>query len=463
MRRGMIRLAACLLPFATFLAGALRAQDDAGPPRPNVVLILIDDLGWTDLGCQGSTFYETPRIDELCAQGMRFTAAYSNGPNCAPSRASLLTGRYPPRHGITQVGKRPRGRAEHRKLIEHPSRTALRPEEVLISEVLQRAGYRTGAFGKWHVGRGASRAAEQGFDVDATFGNVGHRAPWRRPAGPLGRGAPGEYLTDRLTDLAVEFVEANRERPFFLYLAHHAVHTPIQGRPEKVARYARKASSPGSHGHAEYAAMIESVDESVGRILDALERNGLAERTLVVFTSDNGGHERYTTNRPLRGGKGMLYEGGIRVPLIVRWPGRVPRGSVCDVPVLLMDLFPTFAAAAGVRLDPELEVDGEDLTPLWTGAGEWRRDAVFWHFPHYLEGYVPAHGRWRTTPAGAVRMGRYKLIEFFETGRVELYDLESDLGERHDLAAEMPERARELRERLARWREHVGARLPKRP
>lgn len=450
-------LAGIALALSAFPAAAVSGPP-AEPPPP-IVLLLVDDLGWTDLGCTGSRYFETPAIDRLAAAGAKFTSAYSAGPNCAPSRASLLTGRYPPRHGVTQVGARPRGRAQDRRLVEHPSRTALAPEEVTIAEALAPAGYVSAVVGKWQLGDGESAPFAQGFAVDRTGPNPGYHGPWKKPIAGIGRGAEGEYLTERLAEESAAFVRAHAGEPFFLFHAFHAVHTPIQPRRELRERFAARPA-PGLQRHAGYAAMVASVDAAVGRILGALEEAGLADEALVILTSDNGGHERYTSNLPLRGGKGMLYEGGIRVPLIVRWPGRVPPGAVVDAPVSQIDLFPTLLEAAGLAPPADLALDGASLLPLLTGGGPPPHEALFWHFPHYLEGYVPAHGLWRTTPAGAIRMGRYKLIEFFEDGRTELFDLAADIGETRDLATERPGLAHELRERLSAWRVAVGARLP---
>lgn len=454
--------------------GGLLSTDAAAadpPPKPNIVLILADDLGWTDLGCCGSRFYETPHIDRLADQGMRFTNAYSNGPNCAPTRACLISGRYGPRHGIFTVGDPVRGRLASRKLVPVDNNTTLALKQVTIAEALARGGYTSAAIGKWHLGGPGNLPTDQGFDL-----NVGGTASGS-PAGGyflpnkmrLPKATPGEYLTDHLTDRALEFIQANRSRPFFLYQSFHSVHTPIQSKKAYKAEYdAKKVPAGSTHSNPAYAGMIRSLDENVGRILAKLDELGIADRSVVLFASDNGGVGGYraagvnageiTSNAPLRGGKGMLYEGGIRVPMIVRWPGVVRAGSTCDVPVISLDFYPTFLTIAGVAGNPRHSLDGCDLAPLLRDSGGFAREAIYWHFPAYLQGRV---GACRTTPAGAIRRGDFKLLEFFEDGRLELYNLAQDIGERQNLAAEMPEKAKQLHEKLLHWRNSVNAPMPK--
>jgi arylsulfatase A-like enzyme len=477
IRIGRALSATVLSLISTFAAIGVSFADEPAneneAERPNIVFIFADDLGWTDLGCYGSEYYETPHIDRLCRQGMKFTSAYTNGPNCAPTRACLLSGQYGPRHGVYTVGTGERGREQYRKLIPPPNRTDLPLETVTLAETLQAAGYVTAHMGKWHLGSGANGPTGQGFDVNIAGNQAGaprsYFSPYRNP--DLSNGPAGEYLTDRLTAEAIKFIEANRERPFFLYLSHYAVHTPLQAKPELIEKYKRKGRK-GGHNNPTYAAMIESLDESVGRILDALEELKLAERTLVIFYSDNGGLGGYraagvpggqnvTDNAPLRGGKGMLYEGGIRVPLIVRLPGLVAPGSTCDEPIVTLDFYPTLAELAGAPHDPNYVLDGVSFVSLLKSAGQASlgREAVYWHFPGYLQANAN-RGTWRTTPAGAIRSGDYKLIEFFEDRRVELYDLKDDLQESQNLAAELPERTAQLRERLHHWRTELNAPMP---
>ena len=448
---------------------ALPPASRAAPPRkPNILFILIDDMGWRDVGFMGSTYYETPHIDKLARQGIVFTSAYANGPNCAPTRACLMSGQYGPRHGVYTVGSAARGSAKHRKLIPITNTTTLRKDIVTLAEALKPAGYISASMGKWHLG-GPPEAGPigQGFDVNVA-GNAtgsprgGYFSPYRNPQLP--DGAKDEYLTDRLTEEAVKFIEANKDRQWFLYLPHYAVHTPIQAKKELIAKYQKKPASNGQ-GNPKYAAMIESVDQGVGRLMSTLDRLGLTENTVVIFFSDNGGVGGYkewgiqgseiTSNAPLHGGKGMLYEGGIREPCAVRWPAKITPGK-CDVPVIGLDFYPTLVEIAGAKR-PDQPLDGESIVPLLTRSGTLKRDALYWHFPCYLQG---GGGTWRTTPAGAIRVGDYKLLEFFEDGRLELYNLAKDIGEKTDLAKKMPEKARELHQRLVAWREALKAPVP---
>ena len=441
---------------ASFLASGCSRGAGAGANagrrsrKPNFVFILIDDLGWKDLGFMGSRYYETPRIDKLAAEGVVFTSAYSNAPNCAPTRACLMSGQYGPRHGVYTVGTPQRGPSQRRKLIPTPNTTELATKHVTLAEALKSAGYTCACLGKWHLGSKAPfRPQDRGFDVTYERHGRGHFT------------ADGQYLTDRLTDEAVEFIKANRDKPFFVYLSHHAVHTPIQAKPELVAKYEKKPPV-GGHNHPAYAAMIESVDQSVGRVLDKLDELNLSDDTVVFFFSDNGGHANFTSIEPLRGSKGTLYEGGIRVPAIIRAPDARASGRRCDVPIIGLDFYPTMLALAGVPQPGGHILDGESIVPLLSGTGTLARDAIFWHFPAYLEPYNDGQWPWRTTPAGAMRQGDWKLIEFFEGRRVELYNLRDDIGETKDLAARLPEKAKEMRARLSDWRDKVKAPVPTR-
>ena len=429
------------------------AAAPAGYPRktagrkPNFVFILIDDLGWRDLGFMGSTYYETPHIDELATEGVVFTSAYTNAPNCAPTRACLMSGQYGPRHGIYTVGTSERGPANMRKLIPVKNTRSLPTSSITIAEALKAGGYTSACIGKWHLGRAKPyRPQDRGFDFvfDRTGG--GHFT------------RDSQYLTDVLTDKALEFIESNKNRPFFLYLAHHAVHTPIQAKPELIRKYEKKKGD-AIHNNPTYAAMIESVDESVGRILNKLKCLGLAEETVVFFFSDNGGYGNVTAMTPLRGSKGMLYEGGIRVPLIVRWPGRAKPGR-CEVPVIGIDFFPTMLEMASLPRPRGHILDGESIVPLLKGRDKLKRTAIYWHFPAYLEPYNEKQRPWRTTPAGAVRKGDWKLIEFFEDGKLELYNLKEDIGESNDLACALPKKTRELHNMLLAWRKRLNAPVP---
>ena len=427
--------------------------------KPNFVFILIDDYGWKDTGFNGSTFYETPHIDRLARSGMIFTDGYSASPVCSPTRAALMTGRYPARLHLTAHLQGASNRYHFTKVLPPNARLELPLEEITIAEALRQQGYRTACIGKWHLGAKGFLPAEQGFDVVAGGDEAGSTNSFFFPAWqkkvPL-EGRAGDYLTDRLTDLAVEFIAQSKDRPFFLYLPHFAVHTPIEGKPEKVRKYAERAR-PGENPqhYDEYAAMIESVDESVGRVMAELEKHQLTENTVVIFTADNGGvssrewkNRPVTSNLPLRAGKGHVYEGGIRVPTVVSWRSRIRAGSVCSDPVLTVDYAPTIAELAGAKLPP---VDGRSIAKLLSGGSLPARD-IFWHYPHYS----PQLGR----PAAAIRNGDYKLILFFEDQRVELYNLRHDLGEQQDLAAREPARAAAMRQRLESWLRTTKAQIP---
>lgn len=402
--------------------------------RPNVVFILADDLGINDLRCYGRQDHETPHLDRLAAEGMRFTASYCSQPICSPTRAALMTGKTPARlHLTTYLPGRPD--AVSQKLLHPDIRQHLPLEEKTIAERLKEAGYATACIGKWHLGGAKFGPEAQGFDVvHAGQANT-------KPSAT--EGGKGEY---DLTRQAEKFLEEHKDRPFFLYLAHNNPHIPLGAKPELVEKY-KGAFNPM------YAAMIHTLDDSVGRVLAKVAALGLAERTLVVFTSDNGGlhvlespDSPATHNTPFRAGKGFVYEGGLRVPLIVRWPGRAPAGRVKDTPVISDDWVPTLLEACGLKTQDSF--DGVSLLPLLEGKTLPARP-LCWHFPHYTN-----QG---SRPAGAVREGSWKLVEHYEDGRVELYDLARDPGEEHDLAREQPERAAALQAKLTGWRKAVGA------
>jgi arylsulfatase A-like enzyme len=446
------------------LVAALPASVAVAAAPPNIVLFYIDDLGWRDVGFMGSGYYQTPHVDRLAAEGMVFSAAYSCGPNCAPSRASLMSGQYTPRHGIYTVGTPARGQAKLRKLIPTPNKTVLGERFVTIAEALQEGGYVTATMGKWHLGPDPTT---QGFDINIAgreWGSPsggGYHSPYRYPN--CEQSQPGEYLTDRLGAEAVKFIEQQSDgKPFFLYLTHYAVHTPIQAKADLTAKYEQKTPT-AEHDNPKYAAMIDSMDQSIGAVLQALERKGLTQNTVVLFTSDNGGHGAVTKMTPLRGSKGMLYEGGIRVPMCVRWPGVVEPGTKCDVPAIGVDLYPTLLEIAGIDAPAGTTLDGESLLPLLKQTGSLQREAIYWHFPAYLQGYTERHGAFRTTPAGAIRQGDFKLIEFFEDGTLELYNLADDIGETENLTAAMPEKTAQLHERMKAWRSEVAAPVPTEP
>jgi arylsulfatase A-like enzyme len=431
--------------------GLAPSSPQAAPERPNIVFILADDLGWRDLDT-----HETPNLAKLAKDGLRLTS-WGVCQNCAPTRAALMSGQYPPRTGIYTVGTLSRGKAEQRRLTPPENVTELPLDRVTIAQALKNAGYATAMFGKWHLGEtGEHHPGRRGFD-EAVVSMHRHFDFATRPKVEVGKDV---YLADWLTDKAIDFIERSRDKPFFLYLPHFGVHTPLEAKKDLVARFAN-AKNPV------YAAMIASVDESVGRIVAALEARGLSKKTLVIFSSDNGGVGGYgelarniTDNAPLRGGKGQLYEGGVRAPFLAAWPGVIPAGTTSDVPAAHVDLYPTLIELAGAQA-PAQALDGLSLAKLLREPStSLARDAIYWHLPGYLEG-LP--GRWRTTPAGAIRSGDWKLIEYFEDGRLELYNLKDDLGESKNLAAEQPERAKALREKLATWRSSIGALMPNRP
>ncbi|MFM7033878.1 MAG: sulfatase [Planctomycetia bacterium] len=449
----------------------LAARADARPP--NVVVILADDLGWSDLACYGSRFHDTPHIDRLAASGMRFTDAYSAGSNCQPTRAALLSGQYGPRTGVYTVGSTQRWDTSRRPLVPVENRRHLPAWTATVADVLRGAGYATGMFGKWHLDETRDPPSGRGFDEAIIAGGLARQGHLHFDTLPPVEVPRDAYLADFLTDRAVDFIARHRERPFFLYLPHFAVHAPFEAKPELISRFTGRPPV-GDQKSPVYAAMVASLDESVGRIVAALAEAGVADDTLVMFTSDNGGvggyareglpSEEITDNRPLRGGKGMLYEGGIRVPFIAAWPGTIRPGTTCAEPVISVDILPTLAAAVGVA-PPRQPLDGVDLTPLLAGAGGRALDrALYWHFPGYL-GAGPDHAdldAWRSKPAGVIRAGRHKLIEHFEDGRLELYDLAADVGETRNLAAVEPDLAATLAARLAAWRERIRAPMPTR-
>lgn len=442
------------LVLTALVLAPLAALQAAPSPGLNVIVILADDLGWTDLACYGSDFHETPHLDRLAREGMRFTQAYSACTVCSPTRAALMTGKYPARLHLTDWS--PGQMPDNPKLFAPAWTKELPLAEKTLAEVFKEAGHATATIGKWHLGGEAFSAEKQGFEINVAGTDKAAPPSFHAPYGipNLAEGQPGEYLTDRLGEEAVKRVTAWRERPFFLYLPHFAVHTPIQGRADLVAKYQKKRRPGLTHKNANYAAMVESLDAAVGRVLDTLEQLRIADRTIVVFTSDNGGRitKGTTSNAPLRFGKASAYEGGVRVPLLVRWPGVVKPGSVSDVPVITMDLFATLPEACGIKSAAH---DGVSLVPLLRGTGGGERSELFWHYPHHQHYQLGG-----TMPYSAVRAGDFKLIEFHDDDRVELYNVREDIGESRDLASSQPETVRRLRARLHAWREEVGAQMP---
>jgi arylsulfatase A-like enzyme len=443
-------------------------------PRLNFIVILADDMGWMDLGCQGSDLHETPHLDQLAREGLRFTDACSAAPVCSPTRAALLTGSHPARLHMTiwreaAVAPPPR----NRPLIPPRVVADLPHAATTLAEALQSAGYLTAHVGKWHLGELSHAPETHGFDVSLGGTHWGAPATYFFPyRGVFGQeqefrfiphlefGTQGEYLTDRLTDEAIGVINQAKDRPFFLYLAHHAPHTPTEAKPDLVRHFEQKITATHRHRNPAYAAMIASIDDSVGKIRACLRQRGIADRTVIVFTSDNGGHigeyrkQRVNDNSPLRSGKGSLYEGGIRVPQIVYWPGVTPAGALCREPVITTDLYWTIRELAGVADDtaPGAARDGVSLAGLLksprSGLG---RETLYFHYPHYYA---------TTSPVSAVRNGDWKLLEYHETGSRELYNLKDDPGETRNLAAESADRVETLARQLDKWRTSVGAQMP---
>ncbi|MGE0759249.1 MAG: sulfatase-like hydrolase/transferase, partial [Pirellulaceae bacterium] len=417
---------------------------------PNMVFILIDDMGWRDVGFAGNTFVETPHIDRLADEGIQFTQAYASAPNCAPTRACLMSGQYTPRHGVyTVIDPRHDPGQPHHRIISARSAESLTGESITIAEVLKNRGYATACFGMWNLGRGRNgptTATGQGFDVykkpqDFGFDQNAYFA------------TDGRYLTDVLFDEGMRFIEQHVNEPFFLYLPTHAVHAPFEPKPELVEKCREKASRLGlDGGDPVYAAMIEAVDQNVGRLLALLERQQLADNTVVVFTSDNGGTPQYVA--PLNGSKGALYEGGIRVPCAVWWKGIENPGRTCDEPVLSMDFFPTLTELSGAKLPAQQPVDGVSLIPILEQSGQINREAVFWHFPCYIG---------RGEPCSAVRAGDWKLIQKFEDQSVELFNLYDDPGESRNLAQSNPDKTHQLLSLLTNWQTSLSAPRPSEP
>lgn len=430
----------------------------------NVVLIVADDLGWADLACYGSKFHRTPNLDAMAANGVRFTDAYSACPVCSPSRAALMTGKWPARLHLTDWLP---GRADRpdQRLLRPDLQQQLPLEETTLAEVFRSAGYATGLIGKWHLGGEGFEPQGQGFDVNIAGDHTGtpfsYFAPFRgrdragreRHMPGLESAPVGEYLTDRLALEAETFLDAHRDRPFFLYLPHYGVHTPLKAKSEMIATYPQQHKL-GEQSNPIYAAMLESLDQAVGRVRRKLEELQLADRTLIIFTSDNGGlatregpNTPATINSPLREGKGYLYEGGIRVPLIIEWPGAGLSGMTTSAIAVSHDLFPTVLAACGIS--SQVETNGISLVPVIKGEASPSRDALYWHYPHYSN----QGGR----PGGAIREGPLKLIEFYENGRRELYDISADMRETKNLAEERPDDVKRLAANLDAWRQRIGA------
>ena len=430
--------------------------DSAGVP-PNIVLILVDDLGWSDLPPYGNSFHETPHIDRMAANGLRFTNAYAAAPVCSPTRASIQSGQYPARIGITDFIRghwRP-----YEQLTVPINRTQYLPLDVVtVGEALQQQGYVTGYFGKWHLGNPEIMPGDQGYDQWFVVRGGRHFDVAKRIIPPA-VAEPEEYLSDVITERGLKFLQDHRNAPFFLTLAHYAVHIPLQAEKLLIEKYQAKEKPDVGVNNPIYAAMIEHIDQGVGQVLDELQELGLSENTLVLLSSDNGGlFERFdkadgvivTSNSPLRDEKGSLYEGGIRVPFIAYWPGVVPPGSATDVPVVSVDLYPTLVELAHGVMPQNDSLDGISLVPLLSGDSHLPSRSLYFHYPHYHH----------SAPASAIRVGNFKLIEFLDGDRVELYNLSSDISENRNLAPDFPDKAASMQVQLQKWRNEVNAPMP---
>ncbi len=433
---------------------------------PNILFILVDDLGWKDVGYNGSCFYETPNIDKLARNGVVFTNAYAPAANCAPSRASIMSGQYTPRHGIYTVGTSERGKSQNRKLIPIKNKTQLADSIITLAETLQKAGYKTANIGKWHLGEDP---CYQGFDINIAGTSAGNPQTYFSPYKNknIKDGADGEYLTDRLTNEAIQFMEKhtnNSEQPFFLYLPYYAVHTPLQAKNDLVEKYQRK-NSCGGQDQATYAAMVHCMDENIGRLLNSIKQLNITEKTLIIFFSDNGGIPKFSSQYPLRAGKGSYYEGGIREPLIMSWENNFPSGKVIDTPVSGIDIYPSLEELANIDSKFSQKLDGESLIPLITQNTKLKRKELFWHFPIYLEAYDPKKDQaqdvlFRTRPGAAIRRENWKLIKYFENNTLELYNLSNDLSEQNNLVNKNTRKAKQLHGRLTKWLQKVDAPIP---
>ncbi len=435
----------------SWMAGArVVTADSHNPHRPNIVMILVDDLGYSDIGCYGSRYYQTPNIDRLADQGMRFTDAYAACPVCSPTRLSIVAGKYPARVGLTDwlAGDR---WPDNSPLRHSQWQKYMPPTEITVAEALRTNGYETAMIGKWHLN------ANKKFDVEMQKQTAADVQGFE-VLQPLGRNQSDKQVSS-MTDSAIEFLTKNRECPFLLYFAHFAVHTPLEAKPNLIKKYEKLADPSDPQSNPIYAGMVETVDTSVGRLVATLDELNLADNTMVVFFSDNGGlhvieapNTPATSNEPLRGGKGYIDEGGIRVPMIVRWPGVVPAASTCTTPVSSVDFYPTFLEITGTTKPSQQQLDGESLMPILKNKGTLQRDAIFWHYPHYSnQGGLPA---------GAMRQGDFKLVEHYHSGHTRLYNVVNDIGEQHDLVAQMPGETAAMKKKFYRWLESVGSRAP---
>ncbi len=445
-----------LIPAISYCTETIQNKAD----KPNIVIILIDDLGWKDVGFMGSKYYETPNLDKLASQGMVFTNAYAAAANCAPSRACLMSGQWTPRHGIYTVDNSDRGKSKDRKLIPTTNIVTLDINIQVIPEILKQNGYVTCHAGKWHL---SDDPLQRGFDVNIGGCHAGNPGSYYPPYTNVPLVAPYKdyYLTNLIMDKTLDFLKLVKNKPFFLNYAPYAVHTPIQPLKNLLAKYKIKAEWNGQN-NAEYATMVENVDTQIGRLIEALTESGEIENTLIIFTSDNGGVYNITKQWPLRAGKGSAYEGGIREPMIVFWKGKISGGTKSDIPVSSLDFFPTILEVAEIEKPANIILDGQSILPLLTGKKKFKERPLFWHFPIYLEGgnKETQDTIFRTRPGSTIRSGDWKLIQYFENNDLELYNLKKDIGEKHNLANVNRDKTNELLGLLEKWRQETKAPVP---
>ncbi|MDC1490330.1 sulfatase [bacterium] len=446
--------------FSTLLFFSFLVFESRGQTTPNVIYINADDLGVQDVGFMGSKLYRTPNLDRLAKQGMTFSDGYAPSANCAPSRAACFSGQWASRTGVYTVGSSSRGDSKDRMLIPTLNKMHLDDEVVTLAEEFKKAGYRTAQIGKWHLGNDPTT---EGIDINVAGNHRGspptYFSPYKNPN--LSDGPKGEYLTDRLTSEAIKILKKFKQDPFFMYFPFYSIHTPLQGRKDLKKKYANNKNV-----HPDYAAMVECLDENVGRLMAALDQLGLTDNTLVLFSSDNGGIRKFSKQDPWRAGKGSYYEGGIRVPLTVRWPGFVEPGSSCSVPVTGLDFYPTFLDAIGAKPSPGKVLDGDSLLPLLSEKGNFPKDrTLYWHFPIYLQNYAGEEDqsrdlKFRTRPGTVLRCGKWKLHEYFEDGAFLLFDLEKDPGEKNDISGAKPKKLQKLKEDMYAWRKRTNSPVP---
>lgn len=457
------------LMLVSFIIAQPISYDQTTQSRPNIVFVLADDLGWTDINCfdpKGRRYYETPNIDRLAREGMKFLQAYTNAANCSPTRAALISGQYYPHQPIYHVGNPSQG-----KMIPAPNAHALPTDKITIAEALKAAGYQTGFIGKWHIGTPPETGPEQqGFDINVGGYNAGNPGGWEggyfqpNHNSYIHDAEEGEYLTNYLTRKALGFLEEHQHESFYLQLSYYTPHTPLQAPGPLVQKYQQKAGE-GGHNNPTYAAMIESLDSGVGQLMQKLDDLGIAENTIFIFYSDNGGVGGYdflnradgniTDNTPLKGGKTTFYEGGIRVPLVIRWPQVIEPATESKEPVIGIDFYPTFLEASGIKKTENYLLDGVSLMPLFENpASKLKHKSLYWHFPGY------PNVKWRTGPVSVIRQGSWKLMKFYETDQVELYNLDDDVSEQHDLAEEQPKMRKKLQKQLENWLKKNHAPMP---